>query len=205
MHTHDESSYNKILEECISLVEKATQNEQKQIGLALEIGKKINQLVTGAEDGDATLKKLARDIFRARGKLVPPSRLYEYHQLYLNFGSMETIKSIADKSLNDISVNMLLKIPEHPKEADKVNDPRNVDHTEALVRVIKLLARFETKLEGYQLNEEKLVEVVKSLETIRDKTDSVLNAVREHTVKSQMDLFTGRKGYITSEEGERGE
>jgi uncharacterized protein with ATP-grasp and redox domains len=71
MHTDNERLYKNILEECIVLVEQVTQNEQKQVGLALEIGKKVDQLVTGAEDGGATLKRLTRDISKRVARLFP--------------------------------------------------------------------------------------------------------------------------------------
>jgi hypothetical protein len=88
---------------------------------------------------------------------------------------------------------MLLRIPEHPKEADKVNSPSNGDYAASLMKVMKLLTRFETKLEDCQLSNEELIEVVNGLKTIQNKTDSILNAVREYTGKSQQDLFTGSK------------
>ena len=63
--------------------------------LALEIGKKVDELAARSPDNEILFKRLSRDIFRLRGKIISPSRIYEYQQLYLNFHSMDTVTTMA--------------------------------------------------------------------------------------------------------------
>ncbi len=197
-----ESIYLDILAECISILDKVNQNEQAQISLKLEIGKKIDLLVSEEADGDAIIKKLARDIGKTRGKIILTSQLYEYRQLYLNFGNVQTIKSIAGKSMTDISTEMLLGLAGKSEEAVEDDKKKNEDLLSVLAKVLKFLTKFETRLEDREFNVKVLAEATRNVELIQNKTNSILHIIRNYGGKNQMDLFTSNTDELENWSGQ---
>lgn len=191
MNADHESFYESILEECIAFLEEVTQTEEKKICSEMEIGKRIDRLVGEGENDDAVIKRLARDIAKMRGKIILTSKLYEYRQLYLNFRNIETIRRIAANSLTDISTGMLLGLTGGSKEAGDEDTTNKNDFVSPLIKVLKLLTGFTAKIEDRELSKKELSEVAKNLESIRDKTDSILHVVQNYEGRCQMDLFKG--------------
>ena len=179
--------YSKTVKECVSLVDKECELEQEQISLALKMGEKIEQLV--ATEGEAVIKKLARDIFKERQKIIPPSKLFEYRQLFLDLGSMETVKTLVEKSLNDVTMDSLIKIARNGKETDGVRQsPRN-EIVATLYKALNCLNRVERMLDEKGLSDDELAEILKAAESVKDKAGSVLRTVEGNDGKRQLDMF----------------
>jgi hypothetical protein len=192
-----ESLYSKTVKECVSLVDEECKLEQEQISLALKMGKKIDQLVTDAAQGEAIIPKLARDIFKERQKIIPASKLFEYRQLYLNLGSMETVKTLAATALNDVSLYSLLKSTGVAKGATDGSNLQKSEIVSILDRVVKSLDRVDRMLQSRQLNDDELAEIQKIMGVVQDKAGSLFKAVQVSSGQGQMDLFrtvTGSDG-----------
>ena len=182
--------YAQILNECISLMAEESQHEQEQIRIALEIGQKINQLMAEAAGNETVIKNLARDICRERGKMVSPSRLDEYRQLYLNLGSMETVNSLAERALNDISLSTLSKwTADGKKDIGNRGGAPTTNIVTFLEKVTRLLTRVETILEDQELNEEELASAINSIESVHSRANAVYKAIHGYGGPRQMDFF----------------
>lgn len=187
-----ELQYADVLKECIKLFEEESHYEKEQISLALKIGKKVNKIVDHIEDKEAVFKRLARDMFKARGKLVTPSKISEYRQLYLNFQSMDTVTTMGKSMMNDVSVGMLTEMAlkdERPESKPKGDESPLLT---MLKKAHRLLDRFEMTIEDKQPDDEELMKIFEELDLIGGKAQTILNAVRNDGGRNQMDLFKRR-------------
>jgi hypothetical protein len=187
-----ELQYANVLKECITLIEEENRHEREQVSLALKIGEKVNEIVDNIEDEDAVFKRLARDIFKTRGKFIAPSKISEYRQLYLNFESMDTVSVIGNSMMNDLTVGLLTEIASkdmNPQRKSKVDESPLLT---MLKRAVRFLDRFEVAIEENQPDEKDMAMIIQELELIRAKDESLLHAVRHTGGKSQLDLFKRR-------------
>jgi len=184
-----ELQYTDTLKKCVALIEEDTRYEREQISLALKIGKEVDVLVAEIEDKDAIFKRLSRDIFRARGKVISPSKISEYQQLYLNFHSMDTVSDKETSMMNDITVDMLCEIAS--KNGRQGSKSKNVTSPELsmLRKVTRLLDRFEAAMDDKQPDDNDLAEILEELKLIAGKSEAILNAVQNAAGRSQLDLF----------------
>jgi hypothetical protein len=181
--------YAAALKECIDLIEEGSLHEKEQISLAIRIGAKVDELTAAVEDKESVFKRLARDIFRARGKVVNPSKVAEYRQLYLNFQPIDTVTTMEQSLMNDVTVRMLTEIA--------LNDgrPKNkpAENVFLFLRVLRkagcLLDGFEPYLEEKQPDGQEATEIIKELEALRTKADTLLNAVQNSEGRSQLDFL----------------
>lgn len=200
-----ELQYADVLKECIKLFEEESRYEKEQISLALRVGAKVNKIVDHIEDKEAVFKRLARDIFKARGKLVTPSKISEYRQLYLNFQSIDTVTTLGKSMMNDITVGMLTEMA--LKDEGRGGKPR--ENESPLLTMLKkahcLLDRIEVTIEDKQPEDEELAKIFEELEMIGGKAQTILNAVRNDGGRNQMDLFKRRDTSAHSHYGMAGE
>jgi hypothetical protein len=188
-----ELQYANVLKECIALFDEESQHEKEQISLAIKIGERVNEIVDSIEDKDAIFKRISRDIFRARGKLVTPSKIAEYRQLYLNFHLMDTVTSLEKSLMGDVSVGMLTQIAlkdDNPARKTKENVSPLLT---MLKKVSRLLDRFEVAIEDTEPDDRDIEKALAELEVIHSKTLTILNSLRNSGGKCQMDLFRKRR------------
>lgn len=186
--TDIEVLYAKTLKDCISLVEEIAEHEQEQIALTLEMGKKVNVLTDKVPDEEEPLKRLSRDIFIARGKMVSPQKLSECQQLYLKFETIEAVNELSGKMLNDITAETLLKTAQ--KQEKKSNGTEGPDPLESVLeRVGKLLNRFERIMNDEEPSREKATGYIRKIEGIQDKITSIIGSLQNRDGKNQIDMF----------------
>ncbi len=191
-----ELQYVDALKECIALFEEESRHEKQQISLALRIGEKVNTIVDHIEDKEAVFKRLARDIFKARGKLVTPSKIAEYRQLYLNFHSMDTVETMGKAMIGDITVGMLTDIA--LKDGRPESKPKGDDSPLLILlkKANRLLDKFEVAMEDKQPDDKDLVKIIEELKLIVWKSEAILNAVQNGGGRCQMDIFIKRSFQI---------
>ena len=184
-----ELQYTDTLKKCVALIEEETRYEREQISLALNIGKEVDVLVARVEDKDAIFQRLSRDIFRARGKVISPSKISEYQQLYLNFHSMDAISAKNMSMMNDITVGMLCEMAS--KNGRQGSKSKNLISPELIMlrKVNRLLDRFEAALDDKQPDDNDLSEILEDLKLIGGKCETILNTVQNAGGRSQLDLF----------------
>lgn len=184
-----ESKYQNVLRECIALFDEEVRYEKEQIALALKIGERVNRIVDNIEDNDAIFKRISRDIFRARGKLIPPFKISEYRQLYLNFQSMDTVSSMEKSLMSDITIGTLtgiaLRDDRHGKKAKEDVSPLLT----MLKKANRLLDRFEVAMEDNQPDDKDLARILDELKLISGKSETILNSAKKTDGMSQLDLF----------------
>ena len=186
--------YAETLKECISLIEEESKHEHEQIRVALEVGRKIDQLMSeAAEDDETILKNFARDVSRARGKMISSSKLCEYRQLYLNLGSMETVNAITDRALNDVSMSALFKLSDDEKNTSSRNGVPSANMVSILEKILRLLTRAETQLEDKEINEADWTAVMNNMELIHSKANSIYQKIQGYSGPRQMDFFRPMK------------
>jgi hypothetical protein len=184
-----ELQYTDTLKKCVALIEEETRYEREQISLALRIGKEVDVLVTQVEDEDAIFKRLSRDIFRARGKAISPSKISEYRQLYLNFESMDEVSTKEATMMKDVTVGMLTEIAS--KDGRQGSKSKNLTSPELIMlrKVNRLLDRFEATLDDKQPDDNDLSEILEELKLIGGKSEAILNTMQNAGGRSQLDLF----------------
>ena len=187
-----ETSYAKTLKECITLIDQENHHEKEKISLALEIGKKVDELAAQSPDNEILFKRLSRDIFRVRGKIISPSRIYEYQQLYLNFHSMDTVTTMATSMMSDVTVGMLteMALEDGRPESKPTQDASPL--LMMLKKANRLLDRFEVTIEDKQPEDKELSKILEELKLIGGKSEAILNAVQNAGDRSQLDLFKRR-------------
>lgn len=184
-----EVQYAQALKECLVLIEEESRHEKEQISLALRIGEKVNKIVEHMEDKESIFKRMARDIFSTRGKLVTPTKISGYRQLYLNFQSMDTISTMGKSMITDLSVDMLTEIA----LKDELSESRPQENGSPLLTMLKkanrLLYRFEVVIEDKQPDDKDLVKILEELKLICEKSGAILNTVQHTGGRSQLDFF----------------
>lgn len=194
MKTGNEEIYKKKLKECIALFDLETQKEREKIAIALEIGKKIDELVSGVFDKEAVFKRLTRDIFKVRHKAVSLLKIAEYHQLYLDFGSMEVINSMEKTLLSDITMVALNRITVNESGRKGSYEVRHINPLfEILQKVGRLLGRVETIMDDHDLTGADVLEINGLLDGLQVKIQEISMAVKSVGGKRQMGLFAGRQ------------
>ena len=187
-----ELKYADVLKECIKLFDEESQHEKKQISLALRIGKRVNEIAEQIEDKETVFKRLARDIFKARGKIVAPSKISEYRQLYLNFQSMDTITIIEKSMMSDVTVGMLTEMALKEDQAANKNKKDESPLLAMLTKANRLLDKFEVTMEDNQPDDKELPKILEELELIVRKAQTSLNTTKNAGGNRQMDLFRRR-------------
>lgn len=184
-----ELKYEDVLRECIILFDEESRHEKEQISLALKIGEKVNEIVDRIEDKEAIFKRMSRDIFRARKKLVTPSKIAEYRQLYLNFQSMDIVTSMEKSLMNDVTVGMLTEMALKGGQSES----KPIQDTSPLLTMLKkakrLLDKFEMNMEDKQPDDNDLAKIIEELRLIGWKSEAILNAVQNGGGRSQLDFF----------------
>jgi hypothetical protein len=184
-----ELKYRNVLKECIALFEEESRHEKEQISLAIKIGEKINEIADSVEDKDAIFKKISRDIFRARKKVITPSKIAEYRQLYLNFQSMETVETMAKAVMSDMTVGMLTEMA--LKDGQSKSKPKGDDS--ALLTMLKkanrLLDKIEITIEEKQPDDEDIGKILDEMDIINSRAQTILKTLRNGRGRGQMDIF----------------
>lgn len=184
-----EKLYAATLAECLALIEKECQHEKEQISLAIRIGKEVDLLVGHLEDTEAVFTRLSRDIFRARGKSVSPSRIAEYRQLYLKFESMDAVADMETSLINDLTVGTLTGIAS--KQEGQGSKPKEHASPQLIIlrKASRLLDKFETTLDDKRPDDSDMAGILEELKLISGKIEVILNGMQNAGGKSQLDLF----------------
>lgn len=190
MKTGNEEIYKKNLKECIVLFDLETQKERGKIAIALEIGKKIDELLSGGFDKEAVFKRLTRDIFKARHKVVSLLKIAEYHQLYLDFGSMEVINSIEKTLLSDITMVALNRITVNESGRKGSYEVRHINPLfEIFQKVGRLLGRVEAIIDDHDLTGADVLEINGLLDGLHEKMQEISMAITGGENRGQVRLF----------------
>ncbi len=185
-----ELRYASVLKECITLIEEESRHEQDQISLALKIGEKINGIVDLAEEKEAVFKRLARDIFKTRGKIVTASKISEYRQLYLNFQSMDTVTTLGKSMMNDMTIGMLAEMTQREGKPGSKSKEDDCPLLTMLKKVNRLLDRFEVAMEDNRSDDDNnLARIIEELKLVDARSKAILDAVQNAGGRSQLDLF----------------
>jgi len=184
-----ETTYAETLKECIELLNQENYHEREKISLSIEIGKKVDELAAKAPNKNFLFKRLSRDILKARGKVISPSKIAEYQQLYLNFQSMDIVTTMEKSLVNDVTVGMLTEIALNDGRQKSKPSEDAFPLLTILNRTSRLLNRFEVDMEEKQPEGQELTEILKELEAIVCKTGTILNTVKNTGGRAQMDMF----------------
>ncbi len=186
-----ELRYAEVLKKCIKLFDEESQHEKEKISLALKIGEKVNKIANCINDdeSEAIFKRLSRDIFKTRKKIITPSKISEYRQLYLNFQSMDIVTSMEKSLMNDVNLKMLVDIA--LKDRRPKNKPQKDDSPflTMLIKAFRLLDRFEIAIEDKQPDDNDMPKLVEKLELITEKVQTILNDLQNYRGRGQMDFF----------------
>lgn len=181
-----DSLYEEVLKDCLSLLQKFATHEEQRIGIAIEIGKAVNTLIENTQD-TFILKKLSRDISQKTGKLYLPSQFSQFHQLYLNFQDMEQVKEQTKNILNQISLDLLLKISN--TETKKNTKENQNPYFLILRRIDKLLIKLDILVYEKSPTEDDLREILKKLTLLKDKFDKIIKNLQSTSGSSQLSIF----------------
>lgn len=181
-----DSLYEEVLKDCLSLLQKFATHVEQRIGIAIEIGKAVNTLIENTQD-TFILKKLSRDISQKTGKLYLPSQFSQFHQLYLNFQDMEQVKEQTKNILNQISLDLLLKISN--TETKKNTKEKQNPYFLILRRFDKLLIKLDILVYEKSPTEDDLREILKKLTLLKDKFDKIIKNLQSTSRSSQLSIF----------------
>lgn len=164
-----ETTYDRALKECIALLNQESNYEKEKISLAFEIGKKTNELVTLSHDKEIIFKRLSRDIFKERGKVISPSKIAEYQQFYLNFQSMDIVTAMEKTLMNDVTIGMLTEMALKDGLPENKPTPDASPLLTILKKANRLLNRFEVAMEDKHPEDEELPKILTELVLIKEK------------------------------------
>lgn len=181
-----DSLYEEVLKDCLYLLQKFANHEEQKIAIAIEIGKAVNTLIENTQD-TFILKKLSRDISQKTGKLYLPSQFSQLHQLYLNFQDMEKVKEQTKNILNQISLDLLLKISN--TETKKNTKENQNPYFLILRRIDKLLIKLDILVYEKSPTEDDLREILKKLTLLKDKFDKIIKNLQSTSGSSQLSIF----------------
>jgi len=178
----NENIYQEVLRECINLIKKMNDYQQEQIFLAFEIGKNVDQLLKEYSSDDSVLKRLSREISKQLGKFFEPSRFIQYQQLYLNFGTVESIRE-KTKIMNEIDINILLKIIPNSKNKNHKND------ISIFIKMLKKIEKLSEKLNNLLYEKTPTDEEIEEINEIIKLIDKKLNQFKQKLKNSQICLY----------------
>ncbi len=188
-----EEIYSEILKDCVSLFSKSADLNLSLLDISIEIGRRIHRLIILVDDPDAMLRRLSRDISRARKKVVTYNKLQRYCQLYLFFtNSGEDLYTITNRFGNDISAETLLKISSKYSDSNKSNEKKENIHPilVKLSKIIRMLDKIQSSTESEQLSTDLLSQIIEQLNSIQQKTREISKCCKGYKYVYQTDLFS---------------
>jgi len=181
----NENIYQEVLMQCINLIKKMNDYQQEQIFLAFEIGKNVDQLLKEYSSDDSVLKRLSREISKQLGKFFEPSRFIQYQQLYLNFGTVESIRE-KTKIMNEIDINILLKIIPNSKNNQNKNIKNDIS---IFIKMLKKIEKLSEKLNNLLYEKTPTDEEIEEINEIMQLIDKKLNQFKQKLKNSQICLY----------------
>jgi len=167
----NENIYREVLTQCINLLKKMSDYEEEQILLAFEIGKNVDKLLKEYSSDDSVIKRLSREISKQLGKFFEPSIFIQYQQLYLNFGTIESIKE-KTKIMNEIDMNTLLEIVSKSKNNQTKNHQNNIS---IFITILKKIERLSEKLNNLLYEKTPSDEEIEEIKKIKELIIKKLN------------------------------
>jgi len=156
--------------------------QQEQIFLAFEIWKNVDQLLKEYSSDDSVLKRLSREISKQLGKFFEPGRFIQYQQFYLNFGTVESIRE-KTKIMNEIDINILLKIIPNSKNKNHKND------IGIFIKMLKKIEKIFEKLNNLLYEKTPTDEEIEEINEIIKLIDKKLNQFKQKLKNSQICLY----------------
>lgn len=173
-----EMTYAKVVKECVALLNQEADYEKKKIALALEIGKKVDELLNlSQDDKDRIIKRLSRDISKERGKVISQSKIEAYQQLYLNFKAMDVVTSMEKSLMNDITVDMLTEMTLKDKQLEGKSAQEMSPLLSMLKKAHRILDRFEVLIKEKQPEDDVILKISTELQLIEEKSRTIINTL----------------------------
>lgn len=183
-----DSLYEEVLKDCLSLLQKFANHEEQKIEIAIEIGKTLNSLIENTQDA-SILKKLSRDISLKTGKLYLPSQFSKFHQLYLNFHNIDQVKEKTKSILNQLSLDLLLKIFDINKKSEKNPGEKQNPYFSILHRIEKLIIKLDILIDEQCPTEDDQKQILERIKLLKDKFDEIAKNLQSLRKNSQLYIF----------------
>lgn len=181
--------YQQAVTECIAYLEQLNFAERSKIETSLAIGLRINELLLLSEDKEKTLKRLSQDITRQRGKLTPEKKLLDCQQLYIDFASIDNVDSYANKIINEMTLDLLLKDgKKQKKELLEGDEAANI--LKNFQKITKTLDRISHAIDITDNIDTYLPEMTLYADKISDLSKSITYKLYNYQGPSQVSLFS---------------
>lgn len=170
------SEFNKLyiecLEKCVTIIEEVQSSEKHKISLLHQLGQQIDLMVSNAPEGEPVLKRLARDITKARKKIVDDRQLEKCRQLYL-FSNDLQIQDFYECSSRDLTVSMIFDII-NKKVSNKKEKDSNTVFKVLIKKIWRNLFQVETLIQNQPLTKLEKEEISEKILRIKEMSRSIL-------------------------------